>query len=331
MASTRSAPLARHAAFTLVELLVVVAVIAILISVLLPAISGARDSARTAQASNNVRQLVQALFVYSNDYDRQFPPNITGIPDPQTDKRNMYWHNTNRIGKYIPQADTSNLSPDNTENDTVGGGMLTSPMHPAAGRSFTMNYWASSAIAARGSANGFTYYKPGQNIFDPTEQERGLAFGPDVDRASDVFLVSDAWGLWGSSYIEDNPTAEGEQTWFTGAQVGAAGYPGQRFGGGDNPVDAATETRGWVDSAPEMAAVSGNQLPTYIPFYRYPKRQLKDPLTRDGAALCGCVDGHGELRTSSELVDDASGRSSYEVLWTPKDKKVEDAFLGPAP
>lgn len=326
----------RSSGFTLVELLVVIAVIAILIGVLLPALASARDSARTTVAASNVRQIVGALAVYSNDYKMLYPPIIDGVPDPQTGKKNMNWFDETRIGEYLPQFDDSNLNPDNPKNNTVGGGVFTSPMHPAAGRSFTMNYWAASAVHAAGSASGMHYYGPGEEVPSSrpgsggtsNEGDYGRGFNATVKGASHMLLIADAWGFWPSQSPDDYT---GETRWFTGSQIGAPtgeALPGQRFGGGKDTPNFS-EGSWQVGGAPEMAGITDGKIPTYIPFYRYPKRS-HDPLTRQGAAMFGMVDGHVSMYRASEVVNDVTGRSSYNVMWSPIDRKVEDRELGTA-
>jgi prepilin-type N-terminal cleavage/methylation domain-containing protein/prepilin-type processing-associated H-X9-DG protein len=63
----------RRRGFTLVELLVVIAVLAVLIALLLPAVNRARESARQAVCSSNLRQLAGAMLAYTADNDGAFP------------------------------------------------------------------------------------------------------------------------------------------------------------------------------------------------------------------------------------------------------------------
>jgi prepilin-type N-terminal cleavage/methylation domain-containing protein/prepilin-type processing-associated H-X9-DG protein len=69
----QSSSFLRKPAFTLIELLVVITIIAILTSMLLPALSGARNAARKAQCSGNLKQISMLLVLYQDDYDGYYP------------------------------------------------------------------------------------------------------------------------------------------------------------------------------------------------------------------------------------------------------------------
>lgn len=57
--------------FTLIELLVVIAIIAILAAILFPVFAQARERARSATCTSNLKQIALALKMYQQDYDER--------------------------------------------------------------------------------------------------------------------------------------------------------------------------------------------------------------------------------------------------------------------
>ncbi len=66
--------------FTLVELLVVIAIIALLVAILLPALSRAKEQARSTVCVAHIKGLILAQYTYATDSQGKFPPHYTQFP-----------------------------------------------------------------------------------------------------------------------------------------------------------------------------------------------------------------------------------------------------------
>ena len=90
-----------HRAFTLIELLVSIAIIALLISILLPALSRARDQAKTASCISNLRQISHGWHLYADDHrdvsvPGKYPKANGGFSNPAN------WYEIGNGKKYRP-------------------------------------------------------------------------------------------------------------------------------------------------------------------------------------------------------------------------------------
>jgi len=59
--------------FTLIEMLIVIAIMAILAAILFPVFAKAREKARQAACSSNLKQIGLAVMMYISDYDQVLP------------------------------------------------------------------------------------------------------------------------------------------------------------------------------------------------------------------------------------------------------------------
>lgn len=83
----RSRPTTRSA-FTLTELLVVIATISILVTLLVPSLTGARNKVQGIACQNNLRQWGLATLLYVNDHDDHLP--YDGSPNGISKQRAWY-------------------------------------------------------------------------------------------------------------------------------------------------------------------------------------------------------------------------------------------------
>ena len=91
--------------FTLIELLVVIAIIAILAAILFPVFARAREKARQASCSSNLKQLALGMLMYVQDYDEVFPfevyCNVPGFPNMCWDRYMAYFGGNGFIMPYV--------------------------------------------------------------------------------------------------------------------------------------------------------------------------------------------------------------------------------------
>ncbi|MCX5676883.1 MAG: prepilin-type N-terminal cleavage/methylation domain-containing protein [Planctomycetota bacterium] len=91
------------AGFTMVELMVVIAIIGILIGILIPGLGFAQRYAQNLECQSNLRQIAMAVINYTADYKGSIPP------CKYTGSSSQYWCNLLVKGNYLSADDTSQL------------------------------------------------------------------------------------------------------------------------------------------------------------------------------------------------------------------------------
>ncbi|MCE2725302.1 MAG: DUF1559 domain-containing protein [Planctomycetaceae bacterium] len=123
--------------FTLVELLVVVAIIGTLVALLLPAVQSVRAAARRTQCASNMRQVALGVITYADAHRGRFPSR-THTEDVS---RHLHW--IQQLAPFVESVDSIRLCPDDPlgsvrMNGLPGSGVaFADPQHPDPTKRFT--------------------------------------------------------------------------------------------------------------------------------------------------------------------------------------------------
>jgi len=173
--------------FTLVEVLVVIAVTSVLASLVMVGVTKGRSMAREVECCNNLRQLGLAAKLYANNYDGHFPP--LGYSDNYPTR---YWWGTNEDP---PDYEKGFLAP-YLGKAGKDGGVYQCPEQPPG------TYSAEGIAGAVTTTYGYNGYylcppaAPGWNFSIGRQPWQTFQ---EAENQSQVFMFADALLNWGTS------------------------------------------------------------------------------------------------------------------------------------
>lgn len=161
--------------FTLIELLVVIAIIAILAAILFPVFARAREAARKASCTSNLKQIATGMLMYAQDYDEKFPAGKSNCSHGPFDSWNQNgmgiddFHMQAMYFAALTQPYIKNVqvfhcpsARDNIFKDWFSGGQAPVALRAMGFRGIDYEWKLASALAARCGHSMASYSQPAQ-------------------------------------------------------------------------------------------------------------------------------------------------------------------------
>ncbi len=228
--------------FTLVELLVVAAVLAILAALLLPALAGAKGRAQGVACLNNQRQLMLACLLYAGDFEDALPYNMGADEIKRRVARNEYLNWTSSIMSW-------ELDPDNTNTFLLTRGGIGPYTSSSAAIYRCPTDWVVSDIqAAAGWSRRVRSISMNAMVGDAGEyiQDGGNVNNPGYQQFFKVGQIPTPAGIF--VFIEDHPDSINDGYFLNKPDsLEWIDLPASRHNGGANLAfaDGHLETHKW--------------------------------------------------------------------------------------
>jgi prepilin-type N-terminal cleavage/methylation domain-containing protein/prepilin-type processing-associated H-X9-DG protein len=251
-------------AFTLVELLVVMAIIALLAGLLLPTLASARARGRSVFCLNNGRQLSLASQLYADDANDRLPYNLGAAEIKQAAAQNLFPNWTSPVLNWELDSDNTNtflltrggVGPYAGRNSTVyicPEDRVVSDIQAGAGWTRRVRSWSMNMMA--GDAGEFS--KGGVNTNNPGYQQFFRV--SQVPHPSEILVL-----------IEEHPDSINDAYFIDKAESYTwMDLPAAWHGGAANLsfADGHMENHRWIVGSTKRPARPDA---AHLPFYLYP-------------------------------------------------------------